>query len=80
MHRRLLRKEKWRWYLQDVCLPLAVCIFVAGIGRIFIRGPMSQYMMLLYLIIILALTARNSSDNNPRNEDMAIYAVGENKT
>ena len=56
MHRRLLRKEKWRWYLQDVCLPLVVCIFVAGLGRIFISGPMSQFMMLLNLIIISALT------------------------
>jgi O-antigen/teichoic acid export membrane protein len=56
MHRRVLRKEKWRWYLQDVCLPFAVCIFVAGLGRIFTRGPMSQFMMLLYLIIISALT------------------------
>jgi O-antigen/teichoic acid export membrane protein len=56
MHRRLLRKEKWRWYLQDVCLPLVVCVFIAGAGRIFISGPMSQYMMLLYLIIISVLT------------------------
>ena len=56
MHRRLLRKEKWRWYWQDVCIPLMTCIFVAGIGRIFIREPMSQFMMLLYLIIISVLT------------------------
>ncbi|MBN2019726.1 MAG: oligosaccharide flippase family protein [Sedimentisphaerales bacterium] len=57
MHLRLLRKEKWRWYLQDVCLPLAVCIIVAGIGRLLLRGSMSQYMTLLYLIIISAFTA-----------------------
>jgi hypothetical protein len=56
MHHRLLRKEMWRWYLQDVCLPLAVCILVAGLGRIFINGPMPQFMMLLNLIIISALT------------------------
>ena len=56
MHLRLLRKEKWRWYLQDVCLPLAVCILIAGLGRIFINGPMSQFMMLLNLIVISALT------------------------
>ncbi|MGB8225917.1 MAG: hypothetical protein WCE45_03475, partial [Sedimentisphaerales bacterium] len=56
MHRRLLRKEKWRWYWQDVGLPFVVCVFIAGIGRIFIREPMPQYMMLLYLIIISALT------------------------
>ncbi len=56
MHLRLLRTEKWRWYLQDVCLPLAVCVLVAGVGRIFIKGPMSQLMMLVNLIIISALT------------------------
>jgi hypothetical protein len=56
MHLRLLRGEKWRWYLQDVALPLVVCLFVAGIGRILIRGPMPQYMTLLYLIIVSALT------------------------
>jgi O-antigen/teichoic acid export membrane protein len=56
MHKRLLLKEKWRWYWQDVCVPLVACTFVAGLGRIFIREPMSQYMMLLYLIIISVLT------------------------
>jgi O-antigen/teichoic acid export membrane protein len=56
MHRRLLRNEKWRWYLQDVCLPFAACILVAGLGRLLISGPMSLLMMLLYLIIISALT------------------------
>ena len=56
MHLRLLRKEKWRWYLQDVCLPLAVCLFVAGTGRMLINGPMSQFVMLLNLITVSALT------------------------
>jgi hypothetical protein len=65
MHRRLLRKEKWRWYLQDVCLPLITCVFVAGIGRIFIREPMSQYMMLLYLIIISVLTIGMTAITTP---------------
>jgi O-antigen/teichoic acid export membrane protein len=56
MHRRLLRKEKWRWYWQDVCLPLGACILMAGLSRIFISGPMSQFKMALYLIIISVLT------------------------
>jgi O-antigen/teichoic acid export membrane protein len=56
MHLRLLRTEKWRWYLQDVCLPLAACVLTAGLGRIFINGPMSQFMMLLNLTIVSALT------------------------
>jgi O-antigen/teichoic acid export membrane protein len=56
MHRRLLCNEKWRWYWQDVGLPLAVCMLVAGFGRIVVREPTSQFMMLLYLVIVSALT------------------------
>lgn len=56
MHRKLLHTEKWQWYWQDVGLPLVACTLVAGLGRIFISRPMSQYMMLLYLIIISVLT------------------------
>jgi O-antigen/teichoic acid export membrane protein len=56
MHSRLLRKEKWRWYWNDVCFPLVVCFLIGGLGRIFMNGPMSQFMMSLYLIIISVLT------------------------
>ena len=56
MHKRLLLQEKWRWYWQDVCVPLVACTFVAGLCRILIKEPMSQYLMLLYLIIISVLT------------------------
>lgn len=56
MHRRLLPKEKWRWYWKDVCVPLAASIFLAGLGRIFVNGPMSQFMILLSLVIITVLT------------------------
>jgi len=56
MHRRLLRTEKWQWYCQDISLPLVTCLLVAGIGRIFVNEPMSQFMMLLSLIIISVST------------------------
>lgn len=56
MHLQLLRAEKWRWYLQDVGIPLMTCIIVAGLGRIFLNEPISQYMLLPYLIIISVLT------------------------
>lgn len=56
MHRRLLREEKWRWYWQDVSVPLIAGLSLAGLGRLFISGPMPQFIMLLYLIIILVLT------------------------
>jgi O-antigen/teichoic acid export membrane protein len=56
MHSRLLRKEKWRWYWQDVCLPLVACVLAAGLGRIFVNGQMSQIEITIYLIIISFLT------------------------
>ncbi len=55
MHRRLLRKEKWRWYWQDVGIPLLVGLSLVGLGRLFISGPVPQFMMLLYLIIVSVL-------------------------
>jgi O-antigen/teichoic acid export membrane protein len=56
MHRRLLREEMWRWYWQDVGVPLVACAVVAGVGRVFISEPMSRYMMMLWLIIVSGLT------------------------
>jgi len=56
MHRRLLRKEKWRWYWQDVCIPLVVVMFLAGLGRIFVGGQMPQFIMVLNLVVISVLT------------------------
>jgi len=56
MHRRLLPTEKWRWYVRDVGLPLMVAILTAGLGRLFINGPMTQPMMLLSLSVITAVT------------------------
>lgn len=56
MHRRLLFEEKWRWYWQDVGLPIAIALVIAGLGRLFISGSMPQFMMVSYLIIISVLT------------------------
>lgn len=56
MHRRLLRKEKWRWYWQDVSVPLIAGLSIAFIGRLLLSDSASQFIMLLYLIIISMLT------------------------
>jgi O-antigen/teichoic acid export membrane protein len=56
MHRRLLPHEKWRWYWQDVSLPLVASLIIAGLGRLLIGGQMSQFMTLLYLSIASFLT------------------------
>jgi O-antigen/teichoic acid export membrane protein len=56
MHWRLLRSEKWRWYRQDVGIPLATGLIIAGLGRAFIGGAMSQFMMWLSIILISVIT------------------------
>ena len=56
MHSRLLRKEKWRWYWQDVTVPFIAGLSIAGLGRLFFNGATSQLMILLYLMIISVLT------------------------
>jgi predicted membrane metal-binding protein len=61
MHRRLLKNEKWRWYLQDVCLPLAASVLIAGAGRLFLTGTLPPLAMFLYIALVsvatLAVTA-----------------------
>lgn len=56
MHRRLLPREKWRWYWQDVSLPLVASLSVAGLGRLFIGNQTSQCVMILYLCIVSCST------------------------
>ncbi len=61
MHRRLLRKESWRWYWQDVGLPLAAGLFMAGVGRAWMGNATSPAMSITSLMIVsiatLAFTA-----------------------
>jgi hypothetical protein len=36
MHRRLLEREKWRWYFQDLLVPLAAGCGVLAVARLFV--------------------------------------------
>jgi hypothetical protein len=56
MHRRLLPEEKWQWYWQDVLIPLGAALLIAGLGKLLMRDAMTQFTILIYLIIISALT------------------------
>ena len=56
MHRRILCKEKWRWYWQDVGIPLVAGLSLASFGRFLLNSPMSQLLTLQYLTIISVLT------------------------
>ena len=56
MHRRLLRHEKWRWYWEDVGVPLVAALSTAGMGRFLIGSQTSRFMMMFYLIIVSIFT------------------------
>ena len=54
MHRRLLTSEKWRWYWQDVGVPLAASTAVVGLARLLVREPMSDFRTVLTVALISA--------------------------
>jgi O-antigen/teichoic acid export membrane protein len=58
MHQRLLKREQWRWYFEDVGLPLLAAFSVVGIGRLLIHDGMPLPLILLSLgiIFIMAVT------------------------
>lgn len=49
MYQRLLRAERWRWYLQDVLLPVAGAAAVIGIARLSIP-PLPALLLLATLV------------------------------
>lgn len=69
MHRRLLTSEKWRWYWQDVSLPLVASLIIAGLGRLLIGGQMSQFMTILYLSIVSISTLGVTAITTPTTRE-----------
>jgi O-antigen/teichoic acid export membrane protein len=69
MHRRLLQEEKWRWYWQDVLIPLAAASLIAVSGKLFIHSSMAQFTLLIYLSIISALTLAITAIITPVTRD-----------
>jgi O-antigen/teichoic acid export membrane protein len=54
MHRRLLKREQWRWYLEDVGLPLVASVSVIGLGRLLI-DQLALPIVMINLIALFAL-------------------------
>lgn len=60
MHRRLLRTEKWRWYLVDVGTPFVVSSFVLGSARLLLPTDLSAYVTAGF-VLLAAATALGGS-------------------
>jgi O-antigen/teichoic acid export membrane protein len=56
MHNRLLRAEKWKWYMNDVGKPLLLVLVVAGTGRILINANLHDLLVLACLIVVAFLS------------------------
>jgi O-antigen/teichoic acid export membrane protein len=55
LHARLLRAEKWRWYLRDVTMPLAVAALTSGALRLVLPAAPDNIWQLLELLLSASL-------------------------
>jgi O-antigen/teichoic acid export membrane protein len=56
MHSRLLKKEKLRWYIKDVGIPLVVALVIASFWRLNIPIGISRITILPYLTVVFLTT------------------------
>ena len=50
MHARLFKEEQWRWYFNDVAVPLLSALIVATFWRLLIPSEISKVAMLICLL------------------------------
>jgi purine-cytosine permease-like protein len=51
MHRRILKKEKWRWYSSDLAIPLLAAIVSALVCRSIIPANLGRFSEFLALLV-----------------------------
>jgi O-antigen/teichoic acid export membrane protein len=76
MHRRLLKRELWRWYVEDVGLPLIAALSVIGAGRLLIHSLLPLPVILLSLIVMFALALGFAALAAPRIRTWMSARVG----
>lgn len=56
MHAKLLTTEQWRWYWNDVAIPLAAGLPIALFGRLMLESSVSQSTIVIHLCIVSLVT------------------------
>lgn len=56
MYRKILTREKWRWYVQDLLQPLLAAVLVAGGAAWFMPTTLTATRQLLWLLAVCGLT------------------------
>lgn len=75
IHARLLKKEKWNWYLKDVGIPLAVALIVASFWRIIIPADISRISILLLLCGVFLITLSATSIATPYTRSWIVHKL-----
>ena len=52
MHRRLMPEEKWRWYFQDLGVPVGLTLLIAMFWAFFLPQGISSFWLILYLVMV----------------------------
>lgn len=60
-HRRLLKGEMGRWFIEDIIPPLGAALLVGGVGRWLIASPMPPVTSIISLTVILLSTLMASA-------------------
>jgi O-antigen/teichoic acid export membrane protein len=54
-HRRLLKREMKRWFIEDMISPAVAVLLVVGVGRLLITSPMTTMTTIFMVSIVLIL-------------------------
>lgn len=77
MHRRLLKGEQWRWYFQDVLLPLVISITIILIGRYFFNANWAMPIRIIYIGFLAALSSGSIIVILPRLRELGLNYIND---
>jgi len=61
MHRRILKGEKWKWYVNDVVKPLIPPLIIVAISRQLLKSTMSTPFLISSLVVIFLVSVCSSA-------------------
>ena len=80
MHRRLLNKEKWRWYFSDLIKPFVIVLALSAFARLFLADGAGAWVTVFVILVTLLATTivvvANSSSLRGRLSFRQLWAGG----
>lgn len=75
MHGRILKGEQWRWYFEDIGLPLVASMVIIGIGKWMFPTDASQLFLILYLAAVLISAYIVAAISTPQSRMLLIRLI-----